>query len=118
MLRRMAPGVKMSLHAAMQAMQEARITQLDAIITGTGLGCLQDSEKFLNAVLDQDEEYLAPTSFIQSTHNAVGAQIAIHLGCKAYNFTYVQGLALSNRLYWTPGNSPLFRTVRCCGRCR
>lgn len=91
MLRRMAPGVKMSLHAAMQAMQEARITQPDAIITGTGLGCLQDSEKFLNAVLDQDEEYLAPTSFIQSTHNAVGAQIALHLGCKAYNFTYVQG---------------------------
>lgn len=91
MLRRMSKGIKMGIFAAQQALDEARITHVDAIITGTGLGCLEDSEKFLKNVLDNDEEFLTPTSFIQSTHNTVGAQIALRLGCKAYNFTYVNG---------------------------
>lgn len=91
MIRRMSKGIKMGIFAAQQALDEANIVDLDAIITGTGLGCLEDSEKFLKNVLDNDEEFLTPTSFIQSTHNTVGAQIALRLGCKAYNFTYVNG---------------------------
>ena len=58
---------------------------------GTGLGCIEDSEKFLDAIIDNDEQFLTPTAFIQSTHNTVAAQIALHLQCKAYNFTYVNG---------------------------
>lgn len=91
MLRRMSKGIKMGIFAAQQALDDAGLTELDAIITGTGLGCLEDSEKFLKNVLDNDEEFLTPTSFIQSTHNTVGAQIALRLGCKGYNFTYVNG---------------------------
>ncbi|WP_312137279.1 beta-ketoacyl synthase N-terminal-like domain-containing protein [Sphingobacterium sp.] len=90
-LRRMSTSVKMGIYASHQAMQDAQVENLDAIITGTGLGCLQDSEKFLEAMIENDEEYLTPTSFIQSTHNTVAAQIALQLGCKAYNFTYVNG---------------------------
>jgi 3-oxoacyl-(acyl-carrier-protein) synthase len=89
--RRMAKGVKMGIVAATIALQEAGIEQPDAIITGTGLGCLQDSEKFLESILDNDEEYLSPTAFIQSTHNTVGAQVALGLKCPAYNLTYVHG---------------------------
>ena len=51
----------------------------DAIITGTGLGCLEDTEKFLTAMVTNKEEFLTPTSFIQSTHNTVSAQIALLL---------------------------------------
>ena len=91
MVRRMSKGVKMGIHAAQQALDDAQVSDLDAIMTGTGLGCLEDSEKFLKAVLDNDEEFLTPTAFIQSTHNTVGAQIALRLACKAYNFTYVHG---------------------------
>lgn len=91
MIRRMSKGIKMGIFAAQQALDEAGIKEPDAVITGTGLGCLEDSEKFLKNVLDNDEEFLTPTSFIQSTHNTVGAQIALRLGCKAYNFTYVNG---------------------------
>lgn len=91
MLRRMSKGIKMGIFAAQQALDDAQMTDLDAIVTGTGLGCLEDSEKFLKNVLDNDEEFLTPTSFIQSTHNTVGAQIALRLACKAYNFTYVNG---------------------------
>lgn len=89
--RRMAKGVKNGIAASARAMQEAGTENLDAIITGTGMGCSIDSEKFLMALINNKEEFLTPTSFIQSTHNTVGAQIALGLGCKAYNFTYVNG---------------------------
>ncbi|MDY7393867.1 beta-ketoacyl synthase N-terminal-like domain-containing protein [Aureibaculum sp. 2210JD6-5] len=87
--RRMAKGVKMGVVASALALKEAGVKVPDAIITGTGMGCVQDSEKFVSAVIDNDEQFLTPTSFIQSTHNTVGAQIALGLQCKAYNFTYV-----------------------------
>lgn len=90
-IRRMAKGVKMGIYASTQALNEAGLEQPDAIITGTGMGCTEDSEKFLKAILDNKEEFLTPTSFIQSTHNTVGAQIALGLQCKSYNFTYVNG---------------------------
>jgi hypothetical protein len=61
----------------------------DAIITGTGLGCIEDTEKFLISILENDEKLLPPTSFIQSTHNTVSAQIALELKCNSYNYTYV-----------------------------
>lgn len=89
--RRMAKGVKMGIVASKIALQEAHLEQVDAIITGTGMGCLRDSEKFLSNLIDNDEQYLTPTSFIQSTHNTVGGQIALNLNCKGYNFTYVHG---------------------------
>lgn len=88
-IRRMAKGVKNGIVAATMAMKEAGVEQLDAIITGTGMGCIEDSDKFLKALIDNNEEFLTPTSFIQSTHNTVGSQIALGLQCKAYNFTYV-----------------------------
>lgn len=89
--RRMAKGVKTGIAASAKALQEAGVAMPGAIITGTGMGCNIDSEKFLKAVIDNCEEHLTPTSFIQSTHNTVGGQIALNLGCKAYNFTYVSG---------------------------
>lgn len=89
--RRMAKGIKMSIVASKIALQEADLEQTDAIITGTGMGCLRDSEKFLSTILDNNEQYLTPTPFIQSTHNTVGGQIALELQCKGYNFTYVHG---------------------------
>jgi 3-oxoacyl-(acyl-carrier-protein) synthase len=89
--RRMAKGVKNGIVASALAMKDANIENVDAIITGTGLGCIEDSEKFLKSILDNKEEFLTPTSFIQSTHNTVGAQIALLQQCKGYNFTYVNG---------------------------
>jgi 3-oxoacyl-(acyl-carrier-protein) synthase len=90
-IRRMAKGVKNGIVASTLALREAKLETVDAIITGTGMGCIEDSEKFLKAILDNDEQFLTPTSFIQSTHNTVGGQIALGLQCKAYNLTYVNG---------------------------
>ena len=90
-IRRMAKGVKNGIVASTLALRDAHIENVDAIITGTGMGCIEDSEKFLKAILDNDEQFLTPTSFIQSTHNTVGGQIALGLQCKSYNLTYVNG---------------------------
>ena len=87
--RRMAKGIKMGVVASKLALKEAGLENVDAIITGTGMGCVRDSEKFVSAIIDNNEQYLTPTSFIQSTHNTVGGQIALEIGCKGYNFTYV-----------------------------
>lgn len=89
MSRRMSKTVKMSSVASSYALKEAGIEKPDAIIVGTGMGCSQDSEKFLKNVIDNNEEFLTPTFFIQSTHNTVAGQIALGLQCHAYNFTYV-----------------------------
>lgn len=89
MSRRMSKTVKMSSVASKFALQEAQIENPDAIIIGTGIGCSHDSEKFLNNVIQNNEEFLTPTFFIQSTHNTVSGQIALALQCHAYNFTYV-----------------------------
>jgi len=90
-IRRMAKGVKNGIVASALALREAQLENVDAIITGTGMGCVEDSEKFLKAILDNDEQFLTPTSFIQSTHNTVGGQIALGMQCKGYNLTYVNG---------------------------
>lgn len=88
-IRRMSKTVKMSSVASKYALKEAGIEKPDAIIVGTGMGCSQDSEKFLKNVLENNEEFLTPTFFIQSTHNTVAGQIALGLQCHGYNFTYV-----------------------------
>lgn len=87
--RRMAKGIKMSTVSSQTALKEAGIENVDAIIVGTGLGCLDDSVKFVSDIINNQEQFLTPTRFIQSSHNTVAGQIALGLGCRGYNFTYV-----------------------------
>ena len=89
--RRLSTGIKMSIAATKAAMEQAAVVQVDAVITGTGMGCIKDSEKFLRAILENDEQFLTPTPFIQSTHNSVAGHLARMLACTGYNFTYVHG---------------------------
>jgi len=63
----------------------------DGIVTGTAYGCLEDTGIFLNKMLENHENALNPTPFIQSTHNTIGSQIALLLQCQGYNQTYTQG---------------------------
>jgi 3-oxoacyl-(acyl-carrier-protein) synthase len=86
--RRMGKLFKRAIATAVDVMGKGKMEQVDAIITGTGLGCIEHTEKFLNAMLDNDEECLPPTHFMQSTHNTISSQIALHLKCHGYNCTY------------------------------
>lgn len=87
-IRRMGKLMKASLVAAKLCIADAGEAP-DAIITGTGLGCMEETVKFLNAVSDGEGGVLSPTPFIHSTHNTIGSQIAIAVKCTGYNSTYV-----------------------------
>lgn len=87
--RRMSRMVKMGVSSAKMCLRDASVEVPDAIVTGTGLGCIEDTEKFMTSIIRNEEKMLPPTSFIQSTHNTVGAQIALELKCHNYNFAYV-----------------------------
>jgi hypothetical protein len=89
-LRRMSRIIKMGVAAGTMALREAGITAPDAIITGTSFGCLEDTGIFLSKMIENNENALNPTPFIQSTHNTIGSQIALLLQCQGYNQTYTQ----------------------------
>jgi 3-oxoacyl-[acyl-carrier-protein] synthase II len=78
----------MGITAGFMALREAKVNTPDAIITGTAYGCLEDTGVFLNKMVENNEEALNPTPFIQSTHNTIGSQIAMLLQCQGYNQTY------------------------------
>jgi hypothetical protein len=88
-LRRMSKAVRMGIGAARICLQDAGVEKADAISVGTALGCIHDTEVFLSKMVDQDEQMLTPTAFIQSTHNTVAGQIALVTGCHGHNLTYV-----------------------------
>ena len=84
--RRMSRVVKSGVAAGIESLLEfGDRAAVEAVVTATGLGCIADSEKFLDSLIANEERMLNPTPFIQSTFNTVGAQIAL-LHC--YNTTY------------------------------
>ena len=95
--RRMGKLMKAATMSSLKALQAAGIETPDAIITATAFGMLETSEKFLVDMLENGEETLSPTLFMQSTHNTIGSSIAIRTKCHGYNMTYSQG---SDSLDW------------------
>lgn len=87
--RRLSRIIKMGMTSALVAMRDSGIEVPGGIITGTGLGCVEDTEKFLTTMLEHNETLLNPTNFMQSTYNTISSQIAIMLKCHNYNNTYV-----------------------------
>ena len=88
--RRMGKLMKASLLSSLKALKQAGVECPDAIITGTALGCWENSEALLMQILEEGEVMLSPTNFMQSTHNTISSNIAIRLGCHGYNVTYTQ----------------------------
>lgn len=87
-LRRMSRILKMGITAALMALRQSGVENPTGIITGTGLGCLEDTGIFLTKLVENNEEALNPTPFIQSTHNTIGSTIAMLLQCQGYNQTF------------------------------
>ena len=99
LIRRMGHIIKMGVTAAMQCLKNGGTEMPGAIITGTAYGCLEDTVTFLTRIIEQYEELLPPTAFIQSTHNTVAAQIALMLKCHQYNNTFVhKGISFESAL--------------------
>ena len=89
--RRMGKLMKASLLSSLKALKQAGIDCPDAIITGTSLGCWENTEALLIQIEQEGEVMLSPTYFMQSTHNTIGSNIAIRTHCHGYNITYTQG---------------------------
>ncbi|HAG16938.1 MAG TPA: 3-oxoacyl-ACP synthase [Bacteroidales bacterium] len=99
-LRRMSKIIRNGIIAARISLDDSGLKMPEAIITGTGLGCAIDTEKFLISIAENKETLLTPTNFIQSTHNTIGGSIAIGLGCHEYNMTYVhRGFSFETALH-------------------
>lgn len=89
-LRRMGKSVRMGLGAAIPLMKN----NVAGIIIGTANGGKEDCVKFLSQVKDYDEGLLTPINFVQSTPNAVAAQIGSFAKNHGYNITHLHlGLA-------------------------
>ena len=89
LIRRMSRIIKMGVASAIECLKESGVAIPDAITTGTAYGCLEDTAVFLTKMVEHNEELLTPTAFIQSTHNTIGAQIALMLQCHNYNNAFV-----------------------------
>lgn len=99
-IRRMSKLLKMGISTGMNALEKAGILKPDAIITGTGRGSMVDTEQFLLSMIEQDEETLTPTAFIQSTYNSVNGWLALQTKSNGYNQTYVnRGTSLELALF-------------------
>jgi 3-oxoacyl-[acyl-carrier-protein] synthase II len=91
LIRRMSRIIKMSVASALACLKESGIAVPGAIITGTAYGCLEDTGIFLTKLVQEEEEPVSPVAFVQSTHNTIGAQVALLIRCNCYNNTFVSG---------------------------
>ncbi|MBQ9204298.1 MAG: beta-ketoacyl-[Prevotella sp.] len=109
--RRMGKIMKSSLLSSLKALKLAGLERPDAIITGTALGCLENSEQLLLQIMEEGETMLKPTYFMQSTHNTISSNIAIRTKCHGYNVTYTQD---GDSLAWAMRDAELLlRSGKC-----
>lgn len=112
--RRMSKILKRTVSTAITALNNSEIKHPDAIITGTGMGCMENSEKFLIDLSRFGENCLKPTLFMQSTHNTISSLIAIILKCHGYNNTYShKGISFESSLLdaWIQMKSGMIRNA-------
>lgn len=109
--RRMGKLMKSTLLTSLEAVEQSGAGMPDAIVTATAWGCLENSEKLLQQ-LEEGEDALSPTLFMQSTHNTLGGLIAINTGNHGYNVTLSQG---SRSYEWAVRQASLLLRL---GRCR
>lgn len=88
--RRMTPQMRQMVAVVRKVLEDVPVVP-DAIVCATQWGCMLQSMRFLQDMINTDEQELKPTPFIQSTHNTIASHIAILTGNHGYNCTYSQG---------------------------
>ncbi len=96
-LRRMGKAVRIGIGTALPILKNQ--PAINGIIVGTGKGGMEDCILFLNQIIHYEEGMLTPGNFVQSTSNAIAAQLGLIHKNKSYNITHVhRGLAFENAL--------------------
>jgi len=94
-LRRMSKSTRIGTGAALPLL--ADVVQPNGIIIGTQVSGMEENGKFLNQIIEYNEDMLTPGSFVQGTPNTISSQIALISNNKNYNLTHVhRGLAFEN----------------------
>lgn len=88
-LRRLGRMLRIGLATAIICLHDAHLDVPDGIITSTGYGSLEETEKFLIELLERHEKQLTPTYFAQGTYNSLAGLIGLATSCRGYNNTYV-----------------------------
>ena len=97
--RRMGKILKRAVATSKEALNASLLDTVDAIITGTGYGCIENTEFFLDALSNEGEQLLKPTYFMQSTHNTISSLVAIQTKNHGYNVTYAhKGISFDSAL--------------------
>ena len=97
--RRMGKILKRAIATSKEAIKASGLETVDAIITGTGYGCIENTEFFLDALSKDGEQMLSPTYFMQSTHNTISSLVAIQIKNHGYNVTYAhKGISFDSAL--------------------
>ena len=86
-LRRMGKAVRMGVGAAIPLLKNN--PDPDGIIIGTANGGKEDCVKFMKQIIEYDEGLLTPINFVQSTPNAIAAQIGLLTKNHGYNITHL-----------------------------
>lgn len=91
--RRMDRLLKMSVSAGLECIKDIPAGEIGGIVTATDLGFIDTTIKFADNLLDNSEQMLNPTPFMQSTFNTAAGYIALIRKIHAYNMTYVQSVS-------------------------
>lgn len=86
----MSEVLKTAITCSIDCLQQVGLSQPDAIIVGTSMGCCVHTKNFLDKILSAGEGPISPTSFIVSTHNTIAGQISLLLKNHGYNMTHTQ----------------------------
>jgi 3-oxoacyl-[acyl-carrier-protein] synthase II len=98
-LRRLSRMLRVGLTTSIVCLRQAGEESPDGIITATGYGFLEETERFLREIIVRNEQQLTPTYFMQGTYNALAGIAGLSLQCTGYNNTYVsKGYALGSAL--------------------
>lgn len=90
-LRRLGRAQRMALVAAKQALDSAGADLAGedvAVLIGSGLSSQNDTYAFLGNMIRQNEQDPMPSLFVNSVHNAMASQIALHYGFTGENHTF------------------------------
>ena len=88
-IRRMSRALKIGYATAISCLNQNPEIVPEAILIGTGKGCLEDTEHFLHSIKEYNETALNATHFIHSTYNQLNGMIALNKKISSYNMTYV-----------------------------
>ena len=89
--RRLKRLSRIALALAISAAAKTGDNLPESIFFGTRWGSLSETHDFLQSLFETEEQFVSPTDFIGSVHNAPAGQAAIHFQAKGPNITITGG---------------------------